>query len=222
MATKMKPEQVVEVGLQAKALLEKDRSKMESRLDAGLIDGLFTDLDDLSGKAPGAKSSRQLKMAAGATLEQTLDLATRAGQAIRNACRLAKLDDTICIAVGVGKPMNAKTLKSVLTGVTMILEGYAQYSAALRAAGVLPADIALLTALRDRLLTDDAVQETRKVSAKEATAARNAAQQRIEYALGRIMAVAELEFLDDPARREMYRALIPSKSAAKKPTAPQA
>ncbi|PKN23716.1 MAG: hypothetical protein CVU65_13820 [Deltaproteobacteria bacterium HGW-Deltaproteobacteria-22] len=222
MATKMKPEQVVEVGLKAKAMIMKDRPKLDSRVGAGVIDGLFTDVDDLNGKAPGAKASRQLKMAAGATLEQTLELAARTGQAIRNVCRLAKLDDTVRIAVGVGKPMNAKTLKSVLAGVTMILDGYAQYSAALREAGVLPADIDLLTALRDRLLTDDAVQETRKVSSKDATAARNAAHQRLEYALGRILAAAELAFLDDPARLAMYRELIPSKSAAKKPAAPKA
>jgi len=217
MALKMKPEQVVEVGLKAKALIEKDRVKLEPRLAAGLIDGLYVDIDDLQGKAPGAKASRQLKMASGATLEQTLELAAQTGQAIRTVCRLAKLDDTIRTAVGVGKPMNAKTLKSVLAGVTMILDGYAQYSSSLREAGVLPADIALLTALRDRLLSENATQESKKISSKEATAARNAAHQRVEDALGRILAAAELAFLQDPARLAMYRALIPAKPAAKKP-----
>jgi len=222
MALKMKPEQVVEVSLKAKALLDKDRPKLEPRLIAGLIDGFYADIDDLRGKAPGTLAARQLKKAAGATVEQTLELAAQTGQAIRTVCRLAKLDDTVRDAVGVGKPMNAKTLKSVLAGVTMILDGYAQYSAALREAGVLPADIALLTTLRDRLLADDANQAGKKISSKDATAARNAAHQRVEDALGRILAAAELAFLQDPARLAMYRELIPAKPAAKKPAAPKA
>ena len=86
---------------------------------------------------------------------------------------------------------------------------------------MLPADIELISTLRTRLAFENETQETQKVTAKDKTAARNAAHQRIEDAIGRIQAAAELAFLDKPERLERYRTLIPSKSSAKNPHSPR-
>jgi len=222
MSTKMKPEVALDAALRMKELVAKDGPVLNPRLMPGTIEGLTEDTSSLAGNAPGAKTARQLKKAATSTVEQTASKLLQTAQGIRNLCRLAKLSDDIRIAVGVGQPMQARSIKSVINGAEMIIAAYARYSTALREAGVLPADIELISELRNRLATDNETQEVQKVTAKDMTAARNAAHQRIEDAIGRIQAAAELAFLNNPERLAMYRAVVPSKPSAKKPAAPQA
>ena len=84
------------------------------------------------------------------------------------------------------------------------------------------ADVERLFALRAQLATADSVQEDTKLTAKELTAARNAAHKRVKDAIAAIVGAAELAFVEDPARVARYRALVPTKSAVKKAPAPVA
>ncbi len=52
-------------------------------------------------------------------------------------------------------------------------------------------------------------QEARKVTSKEKTASRDRAKERVQAAIGKILAAAELAFLDKPERLAMYRAVRP-------------
>ena len=93
--------------------------------------------------------------------------------------------------------------------------------AGVRGAGVLPEDIDTITGLRNALRTADAGQETQKVTAKDKTVTRKAVQARVEAAIDKIIAAADLALVDQPDRLALYHAVIPSrgkKAAAPKPT----
>jgi aminoglycoside phosphotransferase family enzyme len=213
-------------GTQMDPLIKKDRTKIEGRLEAGTIDGFQTDLTLTKAESTGAVVARQSKKAA--TVSQADQIASLSVlvQAVRNGCKLKELSREILTDVGVGKPMN-RSVKSVTDAATLVINAYASHVDELRRAGVLPADIEKITALRDRLTESDVTQEHRKTSSKDQTQARNAAHKRLIKAMTAIIGAAELAFAEDPERLALYRALRPTMSAAKKPApnspaAPQA
>jgi len=69
----------------------------------------------------------------------------------------------------------------------------------------------------------DQAQEAKKVAAKLSTAERVTVQRRVEAALMKIIAAAELEFaVKQPERVAQYKALVPAKAKKRKPKpAPQ-
>lgn len=209
MPTKAKPENVVRSVLQLLELAEKDRDQLEQRLPGGVLSGLREDTDELQNAAPGAQAARQLKMSATATQDAVAATLCALVQGIRAACRSAGLEPDVLRAVGVGRRLQSTVVKSLVEAAEQVVQAYREFPDALRGAGVLPSDIDRVTALRGRLQSVDAVQEQQKVTSKEKTAGRNRAQQRVQAAIGKILAAAELAFLDNPERLAMYRAARP-------------
>ncbi len=209
MTTKAKPENVVKSVLHLLELAEKDRAELDPRLPAGAISGLREDTNVLQDEAPGAQAARQLKKAATATQDAVAATLYALVQGIRAACRFAGLEPDVLRAVGVGRRLQGTVVKSLVDAAVLVDQAYREFPDALRSAGVLPTDIERVTALRDRLRSVDAVQEQQKVTSKEKTAARNRAQQRVQATIGKILAAAELAFLDNPERLAMYRAARP-------------
>jgi len=141
-------------------------------------------------------------------------------QDLRDAGRLAGLPKEVLVAMGVGKPLRPGTVRTVTAGADAMITAYAEHTAAMRAAGVLPADIEGIKQLRLQLKTVDEEQENRKLTSKEKTALRNQVQARVEEAIARIVAAATLALADDPARVEMYRAHLPKSKPVAKPVTP--
>jgi len=209
MTRTVKPESVVRSALQLLELAERDRALLEPRLAAGTLTGLREVTGVLQDEAPGAQAARQLKKAATATQAAA---ATKLGalvRGIRAACRSARAEADVLRAVGVGRRLEVTEVKSVVDAAEHVEQAYREFPDALRAAGVLPADVAQVTALRARLLSVDEAQEQGKVTSKEKTAARDHAQKRVLGAIGMVLAAAELAFLDQPERLAMYRAARP-------------
>lgn len=204
-----KPENVVRSALQLLELAEKDRGELEPRLTAGTLTGLREDTDGLRDEAPGAQAARQLKRAATATQEAAAKTLAALVRGIREACKSARLEADVLRAVGVGRPLQIKVVKSVVDAAEHVEQAYREFPDALRGAGVLPADLERVTALRARLQSADEAQEARKVTSKEKTASRDRAKKRVQVAIGKILAAAELAFLDKPERLAMYRAVRP-------------
>ncbi|PKN45461.1 MAG: hypothetical protein CVU59_09005 [Deltaproteobacteria bacterium HGW-Deltaproteobacteria-17] len=209
MSKKPKPEAVVRSALQLLELAGKDREVLEPRLPAGTLSGLQADADGLRIEAPGAVAARQLTMAATATLESTATTLAAQVQGIRTASRRARLDAAVLRAVGVGRRLHATVVSSVVEAAALVEQAFGEYPDALRSAGVLLADIERVAALRDRLRSMNEAQELGKVSSKEKTASRNLMKRRTLEAMGRILAAAELAFLDQPERLALYRAALP-------------
>ena len=214
-ATRRSGEQVVE-------LLKSDRFKIEPRVAAGLIDGLIADLPLLRDIAVWVADARQAKKAATKGTTNAAELLLALVMAGRTTIKLNKLDAEVCARAGVGKSMNIKVVKSVLDGAEMMVQAYAQFPDQLRIAGVLPADIERIQALRAQLTTVDVAQEGAKLSSKEKTAARNEAHRRVKAAIAAIVGAAGLAFVDNADRLALYQAVIPVKSAKKKDPAPVA
>jgi len=209
MSTRSKPEAVVRSALQMLELAEKDREELEPRLPAGTLTGLREDVDGLRAKAPGAVAARQLSKAGTATQESAATTLAALVQGIRTASRCAQLDPEVLRALGVGRRLYATVVKSVVEAAEHVEQAYREFPDALRSAGVLPADLERVIALRARLQSVDQAQELGKVTSKEKTASRDLVKRRALAAMGRILAAAELAFLDKPERLAMYRAAIP-------------
>jgi hypothetical protein len=209
MSTRAKPEVVVRSALQLLELAEKDRALLEPRLVAGTLTGLREDTEALRREAPGAQAARQLKKAATATQKSAALALAGLVQGIRAACKSAGLDADVLRAVGVGRRLAATVVKSVVDAAGQVELAYREFPDAMRSAGVLPTDLERLTALRARLQSVDEAQELGKVTSKEKTASRDDAKRRVLAVIGKVLAAAELAFLDQPERLAMYRAVRP-------------
>lgn len=140
--------------------------------------------------------------------------------AVRSACRLLGLSAEVLKAVGVGTTMSARSVNTVLAAAAMVADAYAKYPEELRSAGILPDDIETINGQAAALRSADQDQESKKVTAKQRTAARRAAQARGERAIAKIVAAAELEFVGNPERLAQYQAIVPARPKRKKPAKP--
>ncbi len=185
-----------------------------------MLGGLGEDLPRLGDTVDGQKTAGVVKKAA--TRSQG-DLAARLAarlQGMRDVAHLTGLPRDVQLAMGVGKALRPGVVRSVTSGADMMINAYAAHTDVMRAAGVLPADIDEIAALRLALLSADEAQEERKLTAKEKTALRNQVQARVEEAIKLIVAAATLALADDPERVAMYRAQLPASKAGAKPATP--
>ncbi len=199
-----------------------DRAKLDPRLQPGVFDGLVADAALLLETAVGAGAARQTRKAATKVQGDAAGRLVALIMAMRSTMKRHKVDGAILTMAGVGKKLNPTVVKSVVEAAEDLARACNAHPDQVRAAGVLPADLERLAALRAQLTTVDLAQEETKVTAREQTAARNAAHKRVKDAIAAIVGAAELAFVDDPARVAAYQALIPTRAAARKAPAPQA
>ncbi|PKN47281.1 MAG: hypothetical protein CVU59_03430 [Deltaproteobacteria bacterium HGW-Deltaproteobacteria-17] len=203
-------------------LLKKDRGKLEPRVGAGIIDGFHSDYPLLRLTALDALGARRAKKTA--TLGQDEAAQRLAGRVMagRGAIKGGKLNKEIQTRAGVGRPMNTKTVKTVLDGAQALVEAYTQFPNELRSVGILPADIEQIQALSAALSTKDSMQEQAKLTSMELTRQRNAALKRVKDAISVIIGAAGMQFVDDPDRLALYQAILPTTKNSAKPAAPKA
>jgi len=215
---RMKPIQARRAGEQVAELLKQDKAKLQPRLEAGVIEGVLEDVRLLSNTMSTAITARvQKKAATQAQNDVAAELASRV-MAVRSAVKITGQSAVVRKALGVGRVVSAKSVKSVLAGANMVVEAYAKHADAMRAAGVLPVDVETMTGLANALADADQAQEMKKVASKLSTAERAKVQKRLEGALMKIIAAAGLQFgVTDPERAAQYAALIPAKPKKRKP-----
>ncbi len=209
-------------GLQLQVLIERDRARLEARLEAGVLDGLDADLALLRDESTGAVVSRQTRKSATWTQRDAAERLLALVMAVRATLKLRKVDAVVLTRTGVGKKLDARIVRTVIEGARLVVGAYGQYPDQMRRAGVLPGDIAELESLTARLAAVDTEQEGTKVTAKQKTAARDAAHRRVKDAIAAIVGVAELAFVHDPERLAMYRALLPKRIRTRKASTPEA
>jgi hypothetical protein len=221
----MKPAEALRAVEQCKEMLKKDRTALESRLDAAVISGVEEDVGLLTKKIAGAKTTRAKKMAL--TLRQNLTAEQIAAlvMVIRSAMQKFRASKELKKAAGVGTALAQRSVTSAGNAADKIIKSYADYTDEMRLIGVLPKDIATLEEMVTTLRATDGSQEGKKQESKMTTAERNAVQRRLEAGLLKIIGAAELEFVfTNPERMKAYQALIPArpkrKKKPKKPTTP--
>jgi hypothetical protein len=220
-ALKMKPDVALRAADQGVELAKKDRTKLEQRLPAGAIDGLAQDAGLLAEKTSGSVTARAQKKASTQKQNVTGAQVRRRVMAMRSALQRTGAESEVLKAAGVGRKLPANSVKAALAAADMLIVASAKFPDAMREAGVLSKDVETLTGLAGALRAADSAQEGQMVAAKLSTAERKTVQRRVEATLMRIIAAAELEFVEDnPERVKQYQALVPSKPKKKKP-APQ-
>ena len=138
--------------------------------------------------------------------------------AIRSAVRQGLPDDRAAQkGFGVGLPVKKGNVASVASALQIVLNAAAKDPARVRDAGVLPSDLDLAKQALSSLLSANAKQESRKVTAKQATDSRASAQLRVEAAIGKIMGAAAIELHDEPDAAARFEAIVPGRGRKVKP-----
>lgn len=213
---KWAPGDVSRVGRSALALAVKERGQLEARLPAGLLDGLASDLDAFDGKQ--SASTRAKEALREATRSQD-DLARASVDFLtitRGAIDRARVPSAARAAFGLSLRPRADNVKSVLAALDAFGDGAARYAELTRSSGLLAADLDKLAALRAALSSADAAQEATKLTRKLPTTERKQVQVRIEKAVDTIINAGALAFAHEPATLAHFRALVPTRRAAKK------
>lgn len=206
---KWKPSQIATTGRAAHALWVKYQADIGDRLAAGLADGLATNLDVFEGKrsdatrAPEVLRSATEKQDAAALKGHTFAVAAR-GAIVRSSATAA-----IRAAYGLKLSIKPNKVASVVAALDALVDGFARFPDAARAAGLLSTDFDRARDLRATLATADAGQETVKSTRKNPVADRKALQVRIEEAIDAIINAGSLEFIDQPQKAEEFQNLIP-------------
>lgn len=206
---KWSPKQIATTGRAALELAQTYQADIADRLEAGLVDALEVALDVFEGKrSEAARSTESLRTAteeqnAAAAKAHTFLSAARAA-IIRSGASAAER-----AAFGVKLTLKSDRVSSLVACLDAVINGGAKYPSAASAAGLLSADFARATALRDSLTAADASQETAKATRKSPVAARKAAQVTIEDSIDAIINAGTLAFIDAPDKAEQFRNLIP-------------
>lgn len=206
----------IDAGSAMHALACAHRPELEPRLEAGLIDGLPVDVETLRGKKNAAERGAEVKKAATATQDKALVLAATRAVAMRDSLRRAYTGEKDVLDLfGLGRQLNTSSVSSVASAVEMLIAAAEAHPARVRSASILPADIEGLRTDFQTLVGADVAQQGKKVSAKEATAARKAAQLRVERAIDQIVCAARLAFVGKPEIVRSFEALVPTRTRAK-------
>lgn len=207
-----KPAQITAKATDALQLASEDRALLEPRLPAGLLDGASADLAQVVPVVSGAVEKRAEKRASTATQKEQAQQVMQSVMGIRTALSVSDLSAAAKKRYGVGLKMNANTVKTVVAGANAVLTQAAATPDELRGIGVLPADLEALRAALAGLVGADSTQEGKKVTAKRATAERDATLRRLDDAVRRIAAAGVLAHAGNAQRRTKYEALLAGKS----------
>lgn len=196
------------------------RAKLEARMGAGFIDGLAADTASLRDLLGGTSAQRATKRAStvsqndavaeGAALVANLRALVRTGAAGQKA---------VWRAWGVGQQVN-HTVSSVEKGLASILAAASADPAQARAIGVLQEDLDRAGKLLAAVSAADSTQERKKISSKQATAAANATQARLEANLVHLTSLAAVAL--DRETAAQFAAALPASRGGKKKKKPEA
>lgn len=212
---RLKPAQITGRATEALALAGEDRALLEPRLGAGLLEGAQADLARVVEVVSGATEKRAEKVASTATQNELAAQVIQEVMAIRTAINVSGLSAAARKRYGVGLRMSPKTIKSVVAGANAVLNAAEETPDELRSVGVLPSDLEQLRALLAALTGADTVQEGKKITAKQATAERDATLRRLDDAVRKIAAAGVLAHRNNPERRAKYEALLGGTSKSK-------
>ena len=119
-------------------------------------------------------------------------------------------------AFGVGETVQRNKVSSVTAAADKVLKAAVKFPDKTRAAGLIQADFEELQLLATSLSKADSDQEASKMSAKQATAARDKAQLRLEAAVEAIGWAGQLHFRADAIKAKPFTALVRPVQTGKK------
>ncbi|MEK7866720.1 MAG: hypothetical protein AAB434_08545 [Planctomycetota bacterium] len=210
-----RPAVAMRVGEEAFKLASDHRAELESRLSAGLIDGLGADVALLRGTTVGAAAASAEKRSATLTQGEAAHRGRDLVVAIRSVVRGAEPDDkAFQKAFGVGEAAVTRKILSVDSALEMILRAAETYPERTRALGILPEDLDEVRRVRGALHAAGDTQGAKVLSAKVATTLRYEAQARVQAAVRRLVGAAPLAFRGQPQVARLFRDLIPGHKAA--------
>lgn len=194
-------------GEAAYSLATADRTVLEPRLTAGLLDALRTDLDALPGAAVSSATHAGDQKTATADEREAAKESFDLVRVVRDAAK-RRGGAALARKLGVGDGLRHSDTTHVLAALAAVVNAAGSDGAGLAGIGVTQDDIAEANALGTRLTGADAEQWKKLVARKEGTADALVLRRRIEHAVVEIAAVGPLAFRKNAARRAEYEALL--------------
>lgn len=194
---------VEQVGLTAHALAVGERAALEPRLDAGLIDGLASDLQALGVVVPGVKVARATAKGATGTQEAALKSLHTRVMAIRHAVS-KKLPPKVRANWGVGQAAKETVVSENVAAADLIAQRFSAAPDEARQAGILQKDVDALATERDAAAGAHGSRVTARGSSVAETAARNETERRILVAAEHVAAAGIMEHANVPTARAPF------------------
>lgn len=193
---------------------------LNPRLDAGRIEGLGADVGELRGNSQKLLSAMLERNSSTEAQDKMVGTGYGLVSSVREAIRRRyPRDPEIKDLFGIGHRVEQKSVESVARAMQGIIDAADKKPEVVRQAGILPADVDEIRAVRMALVSADVDQEGKKLSAKEATAKRAATQLRVEEAVDCIFGAAKMAFRDQPEIFAKFEAVLPKSPARKAKTA---
>jgi hypothetical protein len=186
------------------------RVDLEKRLAPGVIDGLGNDLSIAVGKQNAAARSNSSKIAATSTQDGSLKHGNKLVSDARKTLRVhfgAKPE--ILDRFGFNQKIKAHSVSSTCGVLDTTLHACKTEPEIARQAGILPEDVAEMETVLAELTAANSAQESKKLDVKVATSEKRAAHLRIQEAMKKIYAVAQLTYRGDPETLKLFTNCMP-------------
>ncbi len=213
---KLTASQAIQLGRETLTLIEGRQRELAPRLPEGTLDRLVFDikqLESLYTERPAVNI--KVKGLTGTEMEKALSGA-RLVTAIRTAVKKRAANTGLPKAVGVGSRFYPFRSASVVSAIEAILKAATDNPDAIRACGILDADIARGRELLDTLRAARETQDMGVKDKKNLTTQKNIVQHRIEQSLREISTAGYLQYMDkEPFIAERFKGIMPTSSARK-------
>ena len=213
---KLTASQAIQLGRETLTLIEGRQRELAPRLPEATLDRLVFDikqLESLYTERPAVNI--KVKGLTGTETEKALTGATWV-TAIRTAVKKRAPNTGLPKAVGVGSRFYPFRSASVISAIEAILKAASDNPDAIRACGILDADIARGRELLDTLRAARETQDMGVKDKKNLTTQKNIVQHRIEQSLREISTAGYLQYMDkEPFIAERFKGIMPTSSARK-------
>ena len=206
---------ITQTGIKAYDLAILHKAVIAPRLPAGTIEGLDEDLTNLGVAVPAVKQAHD--EAQSATVDQNAVVARgyERVRSIRSALRDAGAPKQIQRAYGVGQNTRV-SVRDVSAAIQQILDRIDAHPAEAKAFGILPEDVAGLSADLEAITDTSSSQDKKRARAPLTTKERNRTANRIVKAIRRIAGAGKIAFVRQPVVLASFIALQPKRRSRPK------
>lgn len=207
----------INAGRKSILLLDTYGTELQPRLKKDEIPQHQANVEELVTRSTGQKQTLVAQKSSTQGQGTVIKKLKRVVVNIRNIVRNNNASKEISIAYGVGERI-ILTVSSVTAASNIVLDAYQKYTAWSKDAGIIDADLAEITALKESLSTMGKVQDDSMFVRKSKTMDKNTLQRAVEDEVSRLSALGVCQFSENPSIVSLFEDLIPPCHNIKKKT----
>ncbi len=196
-------------GTQSVALVEKYKEEIEARLQPDELEQHISNIAELGNRRAAQKENMVQQKSSTLGQDEAIIKLRDVVMDIRRIVKSCTPTGEILKAFGVGERVY-KTVSSTMAAANIVISACNNHAVWSKSAGILEADITLLSQLIASMTEADQSQETSKFERKSKTMNKNALHRSVEDEVSKISAIGVFVFrFKNPAIADIFAGLIP-------------